>query len=104
MTKREIEVFTDPAAFRLAVAGKKPKQARSPAPRAESTASSIARAPAGEGDKHAALERLAQHGISMRYDTGIGFYAWHAATGQRRGQSSDSYAAAIALAEKEINQ
>jgi len=95
MTKKPVELYDDPEAFRRAAAGKKPKQA--------GKASELPRAPSGIGDRHAALMRLAQHGISMRFDAGLGFCGWNARTGQRTSIHQD-YAAAIAAAEEEAKR
>jgi hypothetical protein len=94
MTKKPVETYDDAEAFRRAAAGKKAKR---------SSASDIPRAPAGEGDQHAALMRLAQHGISMRFDAGAGFSGWNARTGQRYS-THESYAAAIKAAEEECKR
>jgi hypothetical protein len=94
MTKKPVETYDDPEAFRRAAAGKKAKR---------SSASDIPRAPAGIGDKHAALMRLAVHGISMRFDAGIGFSGWNARTGQRYPAHQD-YAAAIKAAEEDAKR
>jgi hypothetical protein len=95
MTKKVVETYDDPEAFRRAAAGKKPKQA--------SKGSDIPRAPAGEGDQHAALMRLAVYGISMRFDAGLGFSGWNVRTGQRHS-IHESYAAAIKAAEEECKR
>src|SRR3954468_17483380 len=97
MTKKPVETYDDPEAFRRAAAGKKPKQAK------RSSASELPRAPAGIGDKHAALMRLAVYGISMRFDAGLGFSGWNARTGQRYS-THDDYAAAIKAAEEEAKR
>jgi hypothetical protein len=95
MTKKPVEEYDDPEAFRRAAAGKKPKQA--------GKGSDIPRAPAGIGDKHAALMRLASLGISMRFDAGLGFSGWNARTGQRYPAHQD-YAAAIKAAEEDAKR
>jgi hypothetical protein len=95
MTKKVVETYDDPEAFRRAAAGKKSKQA--------SKGSDIPRAPAGIGDKHTALMRLACLGISMRFDAGLGFSGWNVRTGQRYSIHED-YAAAIKAAEEEAKR
>jgi hypothetical protein len=95
MPKRELEVFDDPEAFRRAVAGKSKKPRQKPR-----EAQELPRAPHGIGDQHNALQRLAERGYSIRFDTGIGFSAWNASTGQRTS-AHGTYAAAIAAAEAE---
>jgi hypothetical protein len=95
MTKKAVETYDDPEAFRRAAAGKKPKQS--------SKGSELPRAPDGEGDKHAALMRLAVYGISMRFDAGVGFSGWNVRTGQRYPAHED-YAAAIKAAEEEAKR
>jgi hypothetical protein len=93
--KKPVETYDDAEAFRRAAAGKKPRHAK--------RGSELPRAPAGIGDKHAALMRLAVYGISMRFDAGLGFSGWNARTGQRYPAHED-YAAAIKAAEEEAKR
>jgi hypothetical protein len=95
VTKKPVETYDDPEAFRRAAAGKKPQQA--------GKGSDIPRAPGGVGDKHAALMRLAVYGISMRFDAGLGFSGWNVRTGRRTSTHQD-YAAAIKAAEEEAKR
>jgi hypothetical protein len=90
MTQRERETFDDPAAFIAAQRGAKRAQ-RTPG------------GPKGEGDRHAALMRLAAFGVSMRFDSGVGFYGWNAQTGARCSVRDD-YASAVAAAEEEVRR
>jgi hypothetical protein len=90
MTQRTTEVYTDRDAFIAAQKGAKRAQ-RAPSG-----------APKGEGDRHAALMRLAAFGVSMRFDSGVGFYGWNAQTGWH-SSARDDYASAVAAAEEEVS-
>jgi hypothetical protein len=93
--KKPVEIYDDPAAFREAVAGKKPKQAQ----RARNARPDIPRAPAGEGDRLAALRRLARLGWMPRWRAGAGFDFWRI-DGRSTSAHSD-YVAAVQAAEDE---
>jgi hypothetical protein len=60
----------------------------------------IPRASAGEGDRTAALMRLAIHGFWPRWRNGIGHDFWH--LDGRTTPLCASYAAAVMAAEKEL--
>lgn len=95
MTKKAVETYDDAEAFRRAAAGKKPKQAQ----RARNARPDIPRAPAGIGDQHEALKRLAVLGWMPRWRDGAGFDFWRI-DGRSTSAHSD-YVAAVQAAEKE---
>jgi hypothetical protein len=98
--KKPVEEFAigDAEAFRRAAFGK-PKQVRKAASDARPD---IPRAKAGEGDRIAALGRIAKAGFMSRWRAGIGHDFWH--LDGRTTTAHASYRAAVIAAEREINE
>jgi hypothetical protein len=84
--KRPTETFNDPAAFRAALANTRQR-------------SVIARTN-GEGDRIAALIRIAAYGFMPRWRAGAGYDFWH--TDGRATAAHESYRAAVLAAEREL--
>jgi len=94
--KNPVEVFTDPAAFRRALAGTPRKAAKDARP-------GIPRGRAGEGDRTKALGRIAAHGFMPRWRAGAGFDFWNVQTGASTTAHA-SYRAAVLAAEREVKR
>jgi hypothetical protein len=86
----------DGAAFLAAVQGKKPRKA------AKDARPGLPRAKQGEGDRIAALMRIAKLGYGPRWDD-TGFFFWNPAT-DGRTSVHESYAEACVAAEKELGR
>src|SRR5688572_3370204 len=95
--KPKTEVFDDPEAFRRAAFGKAKKSRKA----AKDARPSIPRAVAGEGDRLAALGRIAKAGFMPRWRHGIGHDFWRPTDG-RTTTAHASYRAAVIAAEREI--
>jgi len=93
MIKPERETFDDPAAFLAAQRGGKKRQP------AQEARPDIPRAPAGIGDQHNALMRLAALGFMPRWRAGAGHDFWH--LDGRETSAHEDYAAAVKAAEEE---
>jgi len=83
---RPTETFDDAAAFAAAQKGQRTQRARGPR---------------GEGDRLAALGRIAAYGFMPRWRAGCGFDFWH--TDGRSTTAHESYRAAVLAAEKEVS-
>jgi hypothetical protein len=99
--KKPVEEFAigDAEAFRRAAFGK-PKKVRKAASDARPD---IPRAKAGEGDRIAALGRIAKAGFMSRWRAGIGHDFWRPSDG-RTTTAHTSYRAAVIAAEREIGE
>lgn len=89
--KRATEVFSDAAAFRKAVAGKGTKR---------TGASSVT--VTGQGDRLAALTRIAAYGFMPRWRAGAGFDFW-SASDPRTTTAHAEYPDAVQAAEQELS-
>lgn len=90
-------ILSEADAARLGVPDAKPRRKAS---HARNARPDIPRAAAGEGDRHAALMRLARFGFWPRYDAGLGYSFWH--LDGRTTTRHDNYAAAVIAAEREV--